>query len=77
MGLIDHNIVFGIDGGGSRCRVAVCDGSGARIGEAVGGPSNFTSNREQALVNVREAIDKCVADCQISDACVKTSEYPF
>ncbi|MEO9825078.1 MAG: BadF/BadG/BcrA/BcrD ATPase family protein [Paracoccaceae bacterium] len=63
---------FGVDGGGSGCRVAVCDSNGNRIGEVSGGPANVTSDRNQAIANVREAIARCAQDCGISDAALKS-----
>jgi glucosamine kinase len=56
MGNADKRLFFGVDGGGSGCRVAVCDGAGNRIGEVSGGPANVTSDRSQAIANICDAI---------------------
>ena len=52
----ERHIIFGIDGGGSGCRIAAIDGSGARIGEGAGGPANVTTDQQLALSNLRDAV---------------------
>ena len=53
----------GIDGGGSRTRVLVCDGGGIRIGLGVGGPSNFVESGEAvAEASLREAFAGALGD---------------
>jgi len=49
--------VFGIDGGGSGCRVSVCDHEERELGRATGGPANFFSSPDAALQNVLTAIN--------------------
>lgn len=73
MGLTDRHMVFGIDGGGSGCRVAVCDIAGNRIGEASGGPANMTSDPKQAISNVCDAIGRLVRAHAISEATLRSS----
>lgn len=72
MGLADQHILIGVDGGGSGCRVAVCDSNGNRIGEVSGGSANVTSDRDQAISNVCEAIAKCAQQNGISDAAMRS-----
>ncbi|MFA8441806.1 BadF/BadG/BcrA/BcrD ATPase family protein [Yoonia sp.] len=48
--------VFGIDGGGSGCRVAVCDRAGKEIGRVAGKPANVFTAPDAALQNVLTAI---------------------
>ena len=66
MGLSDCELVFGVDGGGSGCRVAVSDPSGRVIGRAVGGPANFATDDIATLANVQAAIGDAAAACQIT-----------
>lgn len=73
MELSDRHLVFGIDGGGSGCRVAVCDALGARLGEISGGPANVTTDRGQTIANVCAAIATLIQDCGISDVQMKSS----
>ncbi|WP_375253780.1 BadF/BadG/BcrA/BcrD ATPase family protein [Yoonia sp.] len=62
---ISH-ILFGVDGGGTGCRVAARDISGQLIGETKGGPANFASDKDQTIANVRGAIAKLARDHAIS-----------
>lgn len=55
-------ILIGIDGGGSGCRVAIALGDGTRLAEARSGPANFTSDPEESLRNVREALDAALRE---------------
>lgn len=48
-------LYLGIDGGGTGCRAAICDGSGAILGEGRGGPANITSDIETARLNILAA----------------------
>ncbi len=50
------HLCVGIDGGGSGCRVAIHDRGGVRIAEASGGPANFTTDPEQTIANLSDAI---------------------
>ncbi|CAN0592488.1 unnamed protein product, partial [Ectocarpus sp. 12 AP-2014] len=69
----DAHIVFGVDGGGSGCRVAVCDASGKRLGELSGGPANVTSDRDQALGNISKALTNLLQACAISEDQMRAS----
>lgn len=48
--------VVGIDGGGTGCRVSVCDRAGNRLGQAVGGPANYATDSVSAIQNVLAAV---------------------
>ena len=45
-------LFLGIDGGGTGCRAAVCDGAGRILGEGRGGPSNIASDPDGARANM-------------------------
>jgi glucosamine kinase len=54
-----HDIRFlvGVDGGGTSCRAAIADRSGAVLGSAQSGSSNITSDLELATVNILDAVN--------------------
>ena len=59
---VDSSSYFiGIDGGGSGCRVAICDHTGRRVAEAKGGAANFTTNPTETVDNLRDAIERAGA----------------
>ena len=41
---LKNNIIVGIDGGGTGCRVAIATDQGQRLGDAKGGPANRIPN---------------------------------
>lgn len=49
--------VVGVDGGGTGCRVRICDRFGQELGAAEGGPANVTSDLDGALGNLKATID--------------------
>ena len=49
-------LLAGVDGGGTGCRVAICDVYGARLGESRGGPANFTTSPAGAVRSVQDAL---------------------
>ncbi|MEM9787497.1 MAG: BadF/BadG/BcrA/BcrD ATPase family protein [Pseudomonadota bacterium] len=50
--------VFAVDGGGSGCRVRLCDAAGHVCAEAVGGPANVFTDTGAALTNILATIDR-------------------
>lgn len=48
-------LFLGVDGGGTGCRAAVSDASGAILGKGRAGPSNITSDPDGALANILAA----------------------
>ena len=66
MGITDGTILVGIDGGGSGCRVAVCDGAGRRLGGATGGAANYYSDAAGAIARIRATLDAALADAGIA-----------
>src|SRR5262249_25565708 len=63
-------LLIGVDGGGTRCRVRLAAASGARLGEATGGPANIRFGLEQSFAAVLEATNQCLAQAGLgSDDC--------
>ena len=48
---------IGLDGGGSGCRVAICDASGAILGRGEGGPANATTDFDGTVRHLCAALD--------------------
>ncbi len=42
------DLIIGVDGGGSGCRVAVADAAGTVLARAEGGPANIATDPEGA-----------------------------
>ncbi|WP_456387712.1 BadF/BadG/BcrA/BcrD ATPase family protein [Profundibacter sp.] len=52
-----NDILVGIDGGGTGCRVAIVSRQGQRLGDAKGGPANPTFKPQEALSNILATIE--------------------
>ena len=61
MNMAQAYYLAGVDGGGTGCRVAIADASGHRLGEATGGPANFTTSSDTAIRSVLTALDTAAA----------------
>lgn len=57
-----NNIIIGIDGGGTGCRVAIATRQGVQIGTAKGGPANPTFKPKEAISNILAAIEAARLD---------------
>lgn len=57
-----NNIIIGIDGGGTGCRVAIATKQGVQIGTAKGGPANPTFKPQEAIGNLLAAIEAARLD---------------
>jgi glucosamine kinase len=53
-------LFLGIDGGGTGCRAAVCDGAGLILGEGRAGPSNIASDPDGARANILAAATRAL-----------------
>jgi glucosamine kinase len=53
--------VIGCDGGGTGCRLVIADGQGRVLAQAIGGPANVTSDFDQAVANLRDALARAAA----------------
>ena len=49
-----NRLIVAVDGGGSTCRVSICDPSGAVVGAARGGSANITTDLNIALANITD-----------------------
>ena len=59
-------VVMGVDGGGSKTHLALCDETGAVLGAATGGPSNGeTVGLRGASDTIGDAIDKALAASEL------------
>jgi glucosamine kinase len=54
-------LFLGVDGGGTGCRVAICDAQGRILARAEAGPANIASAPEAALGNILSASDAVLA----------------
>jgi glucosamine kinase len=66
MGEIESNHFIGIDGGGTGCRVAIADATGAIVAQSVGGPANFATNPSQAVLHVTQALGLAAASANLA-----------
>lgn len=57
MNATKNNILIGIDGGGTGCRVAITTTQGQRLGDAKGGPANPTFKPKAARTNILETLE--------------------
>lgn len=55
-------LIIGIDGGGTGCRVAIARRGGQIIGRGKGGPANPTANPQAALANIIAALEVAQKD---------------
>ncbi len=60
--------LIGIDGGGTGCRVAVCDMEGRVLGTAKGGAANIATNLIVARRNILAAVDLAFEDAGLPPA---------
>lgn len=58
--------LLGVDGGGSGCRVAIDNPQGHRVGQASGGPANYTSDPTTCIQNILSAIQAAVSRSGLS-----------
>lgn len=53
-------LLFGVDGGGTRCRARLCRWSGEAIGEGFSGPANIRFGLEESFAAILEAVKQCL-----------------
>lgn len=57
----DEGLLYiGVDGGGSRCRVRVCDATGKRVGAAEGGSANVYLNFGAAIAAITQTVGQAL-----------------
>lgn len=59
-------LLIGVDGGGSGCRVALADGQGNVLAQAEGGPANVSGDPGRAVANIRAALDEAAQSAGIA-----------
>ncbi|MEM8816322.1 MAG: BadF/BadG/BcrA/BcrD ATPase family protein [Pseudomonadota bacterium] len=57
-----HTYFLGIDGGGSKCRAALCTGDGTVVGQGVSGPANPFQSIRRSTDSVEAAVAAALAD---------------
>ncbi len=64
---MDHGttLLIAVDGGGTGCRVRLCDGAGAELASAEGGPANVTTDFDLARANIDAAVRRAYEAAQI------------
>ena len=62
----NHDILIGIDGGGTGCRVAITTTQGQHLGSAKGGPANPTFDPQAAVSNILAALETARLDAKLS-----------
>jgi len=60
------NLMIGVDGGGTKCKVRVEDADGRLVGQAVSGPANVRLSVEAAWQSIRDALDNALKPLGIS-----------
>src|SRR5262249_60129566 len=66
-----NTLLLGVDGGGTRCRVRLCAPTGAKLGEATGGPANIRFGPDQSFSAVVHATSPCPEQTGLS-----SPDYP-
>ena len=56
MSASDMNQICAVDGGGTGCRATIFRSDGAILAHGIGGPANYTTDTEQAIGNVLNAV---------------------
>ncbi len=74
---LNRRIYVGVDGGGTRCRVRVCDAEGRVLAETTGGAANVRLGQDFAWANISAAIDAALRDAGLSRAILKQASAGF
>lgn len=59
-------LFLGVDGGGTRCRARLCDGSGIVLGEGTAGPANIRLGLDDSMRAVLDATGQCLAEAKLT-----------
>lgn len=62
---------LGIDGGGSKCKARLADGTGKFFGEGVAGPANVFQDQRQARRSIVESAQRALASAHLPDTDIK------
>lgn len=63
-----NGLFLAVDGGGTSCRVRLCDAFGIRLAEASAGPANIRSGLMDAFASVSEATLACLEQARLTAA---------
>jgi N-acetylglucosamine kinase-like BadF-type ATPase len=70
-----HELVLGVDGGGTKTRAVIIDSRQRIVGEAVAGPSNpLRVGMMNAAAVIKEAVDKACAEAGVQRADIRAAE---
>ena len=69
----DDGLIFGIDGGGTGCRAALCRADGTRLAEGETGAANIMTNFEGARENILVACSLALANAGLDENALPTS----
>jgi len=67
-------LLIGVDGGGSGCRVRLCDTALVTLAESKGGPANVTTDRPIAIANITKAMSEAAALAGVSQETLTTAQ---
>lgn len=62
----DENLIIAVDGGGSTCRVTICQLDGTILSQAVGGAANLTTHFETAVATIESSVNTAYKSANLS-----------
>jgi glucosamine kinase len=62
-----NTLLLGVDGGATQCRARLTGASGAKLGEATGGPANIRFGLEQSFAAILDATRQCLRQAGLGD----------
>ncbi len=68
-----RHLIIGVDGGGTGCRAAIAAMDGSVLGQSTAGPANISTNADQAIGNVRQAIMASAESAGLDDSALRTA----
>ena len=60
-------VLFGVDGGGTRCRARLTEMDGTILAESVGGPANLRLGLDSSIRVVSECAKQCLRQARLAD----------
>lgn len=60
-------LIIAVDGGGTGCRAAVGTGAGGVLAEAKGGPANVSTNFDQSVANIMQAVLEALGNADLGE----------
>jgi glucosamine kinase len=65
--------LIAVDGGGTSCRAVVADSGGVRLGEAIAGSANITTDLHAARDNILKAVCSAIREAGLSESRISES----